>query len=72
MHPQTRLLQDRRVPTAAAESCRALLAQLDEAMYRPGATALDAGTARSLASLLSEIDCAIDKPGLESEVPDEL
>ncbi len=67
-----RLLQDRQVPAAAADSCRALLAKLDEAMYRPDIKLPPADTVRQITSLLPEIDSAIDKPAQEREVADEL
>ncbi|MDD3545195.1 MAG: BatD family protein [Kiritimatiellae bacterium] len=66
-----RLLRERGVPTASAESCRALLAQLDEAMYRPGANANAAETARALTPLLTEIDRAFDNPARKAEVTDD-
>ncbi|MDD4102707.1 MAG: BatD family protein [Kiritimatiellae bacterium] len=63
-----RLLKVRRIPDSAADSCRALLAKLDEAMYRPDIKTPAADIVHQIISLLPEIDRAIEKPDVESEV----
>jgi len=67
-----RLLLEHGVPATSAASCRTLLAQLDEAIYRPGASAHSAETTRGLTALLTEIDRALDKPDPKTEVSDEI
>ena len=61
------LLRQKEVPEEAASSCRALLAQLDEAMYRPDAATPVPDIVRSLRSLLPVIDAALDAPRPKKE-----
>ena len=56
------LLRQKNVPAEASSACRDLLARLDEAMYRPGASAQLSEIVRPLKDLLSRIDSALDKP----------
>ena len=55
------LLRQRNVTEEAAAAFRSLLAQLDEAMYRPDASTPIPDIIRSLQSLLPVIDAALDK-----------
>ena len=57
------LLRKRHVSESASAACRDLLAQLDEAMYRPDATVPLNDIVQSLLKLLPEIDAALDKTG---------
>ena len=61
------LLRQREVPEEAASACRALLAQFDEAMYRPDAATPVPDIVRSLQSLLPAIDAALDAPRPKKE-----
>ncbi len=55
------LLRQRNVPAEAAAAGRDVLARLDEAMYRPDASAPLAEILRPLNELLPRIDAALDK-----------
>ena len=57
------LLRKRNVSESASAACRDLLAQLDEAMYRPDATIPLTDIVRSLQKLLPDIDAALDRSG---------
>ena len=61
------LLLQRQVPSDAAAACRALLAQLDEAMYRPDAATPIPDVIRALQSLLPSLDAALDAPTKPAE-----
>jgi len=63
------LLLQRKVPSESALSCRDLLAQLDEAMYRPDAAAPVSVIVRSLQTLLPQLDAALDAPPPKTEEP---
>ena len=63
------LLQRRNVAEETTSSCCALLARLDEAMYRPDAATQTAEVIRSLADLLPFIDAALDAPPKQEELP---
>lgn len=59
------LLRQRNVSEGTAESWRALLAQLDEAMYKPGAENAASELIRSLQTLLPQLDAELghsDRP----------
>ena len=61
------LLRQGNVPAEAASACRDLLARLDEAMYRPDASAPLSEIIRPLKDLLPRIDVALDAPPQEKE-----
>ena len=56
------LLRRRRVPQAAADACSGQMARLDEALYRPDASASLPEILRALEALLPQIDAALDAP----------
>ncbi len=55
------LLSQRNVPPETASACRDLLARLDEAMYRPDASAPLSEITRALQALLPRLDVALDQ-----------
>jgi len=57
------LLRQKNVPDESASSCRDVLARLDEAMYRPDASAPLAEIIQPLQGLLPRIDAALDQSG---------
>ncbi|MEI7900712.1 MAG: BatD family protein [bacterium] len=61
------LLCQRNVPAESAAVCRDLLAQLDEAMYRPDASAPLSEIIRPLKALLPLIDAALAAPPAKPE-----
>jgi hypothetical protein len=61
------LLLQRKVPEDAADACRNLLAQLDEAMYRPDASRPLQEILGSLHDLLPRLDTALDAPAPKTE-----
>jgi hypothetical protein len=56
------LLCQRAVAAETAAACQNLLAQLDEAMYRPGASSPLVDITRPLQELLPRVDAALDTP----------
>ena len=63
------LLRQRNVPAETALACRDLLAQLDEAMYRPDSAAPVSEIIYSLQTLLPRLDAALDAPPPKTEEP---
>jgi hypothetical protein len=61
------LLLQRRVSPETAEACRTLLAQLDEAMYRPDASKSLAEITAALQRVLPAVDAALDAPPPQPE-----
>jgi hypothetical protein len=61
------LLRLRRVSPETAEACRTLLAQLDEAMYRPDASKPLAEITVALQRVLPAVDAALDAPPPQPE-----
>mgnify|MGYP000945608351 CR=1 FL=1 len=63
----TALLRQRRVDEEPAAACCALLARLDEAMYRPDATGSLAEIVHALESLLPTVDAALSAPSPQAK-----
>ena len=61
------LLRQRNVPSETVTACSELLAQLDEAMYRPDSATPVSDIIRSLQALLPRLDAALDAPPPETE-----